>query len=283
VEESLVSSVVTFVERVQGEYEKWNTKSYPWFRGEPESEEPLLPRLYREKNKDGSYKFNENQLVQMFRMKAPALIQDAVLPHRKGETDLWLFLMQHFRLPTRLLDWTEGALIALYFALQDIKPEDKNPVVWMLDPVKLNNLSVGKDLKDNEFPLTWVGENNIGSLNISAAWEEDSKGTDIPVAVHPTNMHVRFSVQRSCFTVQGKIKKSLKACIEGKLREDKLGTETLNRVLKKFTIASNCAQKMIRELRMLGISHTTIFPTMDGLSTELEKSYYNISDNINKE
>jgi hypothetical protein len=272
VAESSISSVAQFIKSVQNDYNSWHTNTYPWFRGEPESSEPLLPRLYREKNEDGNYKFDENQLVQMFRMKAPALIQDAVLPHR-GDTDLWLFLMQHFRLPTRLLDWTEGALIALYFALQE-----KNPIVWMLDPCKLNSLSVGKDIGDNVFPLTWVGEGNIGKLNIDGAWTLDSSGIDMPVAVHPTNIHIRFSVQRSCFTVQGKMKNSLNECIV-----KKFGMKELNMILKKYTIAGNQSQKMLRELRMLGVSHTTTFPTMEGLSTELERSYYRVSESIREE
>src|SRR6516164_9147939 len=58
----------------------------------------------------------------------------------------WYFLMQHYGAPTRLLDWTDGALIALYFAVRPHVESDefegKNAVVWALDPGCLNDLSL---------------------------------------------------------------------------------------------------------------------------------------------
>jgi hypothetical protein len=44
--------------------------------------------------------------------------------------------MQHYRVPTRLLGWSESLLVGLYFAVTE-HPE-KHGSLWRLDPVALN-------------------------------------------------------------------------------------------------------------------------------------------------
>ena len=116
-----INSVKESISQIKNDYLSRNNERYPWFKGEPEPKTPLLPKLYR-KMKDGTY-YDESQLLQFFRMKAPSLAHSTVLPPREN-TDQRLFLAQQVDPPTRLLETMEEGLIALHFALLE-----NNPVV----------------------------------------------------------------------------------------------------------------------------------------------------------
>ena len=297
--QGVVRSIPILVDRIKQDSKDWT--SFPWFRGETNyptdidgNSTQLLPKLYR-KTKDGRI-HNENRLLQNFRLKAPNL-GFAEIPDR-NQTDQWLFLAQHFGLPTRLLDWTESALAALYFALGR-----KDPVVWMLDPIGLNNLSLEKGDRrtDYIFPLTWfnpetlpierrdllqmgvrtvrrkegtydsalavpvelVVPRNIGSRNNRDAWESEKNkvGTDLPVAILPTNIHPRMSVQKSCFTIHGLKKEPLIRLVQRR------------GILRKYIISKRKTQDLMTELRLLGVSESTLFPDLGGLAKELEMTF----------
>ena len=174
----------------------------------------------------------------------------------RSETDQWLFLMQHTGAPTRLLDWTEGALIGLFFALQF-----KDPVVWMLNPIGLNRLTAPDYPDMNVYPLTWFrpeGSINIGSANVAAAWEQDRGGTRLPVAIKPTYIHPRMSAQKSCFTIWGSDKRPLHEIIPPDL-------------LWMYRIRRNAIGRMTSELRVMGITRSSLFPELDGLAGELSE------------
>jgi len=104
-----------------------------WYRGHPNSEFYLLASLLRFKN--GLDK--ERHLFTSFKK-----FSDRILKRRDSEWET-LFEMQHYGIPTRLLDWSETFGIALFFAAtynQSHHP-DKDAAVYLLDPVALNKIS----------------------------------------------------------------------------------------------------------------------------------------------
>ena len=101
---------------------------------------------------------------------------------------------------------------------------------------------------------------NLGNVNIRAAWERDSVGTDLPVAIHPTSIHPRMSAQKSCFTIHGRLKKPLSRLVD-------------HRALRKYIVSSSAVKRMRRDLRMIGITHVTAFPDLDGLARDLSSVF----------
>src|ERR1700712_4698545 len=80
-----------------------------WFRGIADHTYGLEPSIYRK----APAAIIEKQLLNRFKSRALPFIED------KGEKSYWewLFIMQHYGVPTRLLDWSESALISLAFAV----------------------------------------------------------------------------------------------------------------------------------------------------------------------
>jgi len=246
---------------------------FPWFRGEPtNAPTPLLPRVFRKK-------YDENNLLQTFRRRAH-LLNLPVIPPLES-TDQWLFLARHVGLPTRLLDWSEGALIGLYFALEAAERDEKSDgrsVVWMLNPHALN-LKSAEDSPPNVFSLTWwdgrrpvldkqgrpvidkagnaVIRVNIGYENVQAAWTMEERGLEYPVAIEPTTIHPRMNAQHSYFTVHGK-------------RHESLNKIVGEACLRRFDIHIP-PERGIKELRTLGIADSTIMPDADSLAKELSR------------
>lgn len=91
-----------------------------FYRGHSDKDFKLVPRLMRTaENGEYSYKDNENVLYNELIISNPS---DFVGDERTIER---LIRMQHYSLPTRLLDITSNPLIALYFACL---PQDKKEV-----------------------------------------------------------------------------------------------------------------------------------------------------------
>ena len=91
----MIRSVTDLISSIKENLTRWDTGTKPWFRGESGDKPSLRPKIAEFDH------HQENYFLQSFRRKAGGL---ANVPFR-DHIDMWLFLAQHYRVPTRLLDW----------------------------------------------------------------------------------------------------------------------------------------------------------------------------------
>jgi len=222
----------------------------PWFRGHADSEWRLAPKFYRRKPTD---LVTECEIREEFITHAPALCD--ITPRNEWE---WYFLMQHYGAPTRLLDWTDGALIALYFAVRD-NTGDRHAAVWALDPWWLNSRVLRRD------EVLPVGDPLLPGRRQEHKWlprrfQRSAGLPRSPIAVFPGHFDKRIGAQRSTFTVHGRDIDGLMALAK---RDKDSG-------LVKILIPSWATKSIRRSLDTCGIDETTVFPNLESLSRVVE-------------
>jgi hypothetical protein len=116
-----------------------NKECEVYFRGNKKASYNLLPSLARIKNYD--LERIENRIYYDFVQYGGHLISP-----NKNSWDI-LYLMQHHGLPTRLLDWSESLLTALYFAVKGAD-SDEDAAIWVLDPFGLNKKTIKQNIID---------------------------------------------------------------------------------------------------------------------------------------
>ena len=105
-----------------------------FFRGQSEEFEFIIPSIFR----DIKYIENEYELIKEAEISYPLEIQKI-----KYQSDK-LALMQHYGLPTRILDITTNALVALYFAVSENK--DKDGVVYLFNKKNKEKILTSKSI-----------------------------------------------------------------------------------------------------------------------------------------
>jgi len=233
----IASNVSEFLDEVDGLRTKWEKESHQmlWFRGEDRIyRKALHPRLSRKGIGISEALDYEDSLFAEFRRYGGKFTE--VDPPDSCE---WYTLMQHYGGPTRLLDWSEGALIALHFAVK--QPESKGPAaVYVLDPGWLKELHHPGRLEEF-LPL--------GHRNPPPAK---------PVVVESQHFIRRVAAQRSGFVVLDKESGWLRSHLNKK-----------DSRIRRIRIPESSFRNVRAELRSCGVTESVIFPDLDGLSREI--------------
>jgi hypothetical protein len=246
------------------------SNSSTWFRGESREHEFLIPKLYRgiEETEIHSVLKKERKYFQEFRRRARSIVP------RFEQDDIWswYFLIQHHGGPTRLLDWTSNAAIALFMAIDTSRDKTDNPVVYFLAPAVLTNYA----FKDTDFEsdetgrVLYPGEDNTDKW-ISNLNNNNLEIPESPIALLPAYSCERIVAQKSCFTLFGKR-------LNGFVKDGKqiICPCCDRRILHKVIIDGNSKEILRNELSKIGVSSETTYPGLDGLTKEMNQEIFGV-------
>lgn len=219
----------------------------PWYRGQ-ECDDPmwsLKPTIYRKKK----WQQNEHSMAQMFILEAPSRRASCPPIH---DLPGWLSLMRHYKLPTRLLDWTQSILTAAFFALCNEK--DSNAVIWALAPTILNESQL------NESGLiAFKYDSPTAELNqLTQEAVNRAKTCKHILAVQAQDIDARMLMQQSRFTIHGR----------------SAGLETVNFLpqhvfLRKYLIPQACRKELLTAIESMGYRISVLFPDLDHLAADI--------------
>ncbi|MFW0715018.1 FRG domain-containing protein [Pedobacter sp. N23S346] len=271
-----ITSITSFLDQLK-EIKKSKTHEY-FFRGHDDLNYSLAPSIYRRK-----YIQNEDNIYKEIILRAPNDFNSDKTAIEK------LVKMQHYGLPTRLLDITSNPLVALYFACAT-KPKATGEILIFKVPkteikyydsdtvtILANIAKRPLNFKINELYTEDLIQFNKKEAILKLLHEiRDDKPQFLPIidkndirrviAVKTKHSNSRIIKQSGAFFLFGIDNiKSVPASVSN------------DWILKNFktnnAIISNLKKAILDELDALGINEATLFPELENQSKYLRALY----------
>ncbi|MFJ7007944.1 FRG domain-containing protein [Pseudomonas putida] len=254
-----------------------------WFRGQSDASYQLTPGALRDTKQSHDYlgrkikdcrprissgglhsgPHTETMLAEFKNFARPFLEQQ---PTNEFE---WMFVAQHHRLPTRLLDWSTNALVALFFAAQNAKVRkgsglkscqafkrdhlcDKGFSIFAIEPAEINRITCGtsRPIDVAASPEDW--DDYICPVAKSPS--------TLPICVTAPHMTTRIRAQSGTFTLHGTLMDPLDFY------------DPLKKFITKIFIPYTSTQSILTSLWKVGINESFIYPSLDSIANDIAKS-----------
>ncbi|MFP1681013.1 FRG domain-containing protein [Alloalcanivorax sp. C16-1] len=229
-----------------------------WYRGASKLSNQLLPSLYRKRANPDAFGHDLSQLEEQL----VARFRDRSLPYHNRELVdglETLFFMQHFGVPTRLLDWTANPFVGLFFALRTARKGDR-PAVWVLDPAKWNQNALSRTSYSGG-PLDPANELLSGYRQVG----DMTSLSDAPVAIFGAHNSPRIVAQQGTFVIFG----SQTFPMETLYRNGAFPEKSISRIV----IAGSAVETLRNSIFSHGITEGAMFPDLEGLGRDLRRTF----------
>ena len=231
------------------------------FRGQADAAWRLESSLERVAGKawsKASAKKLEEYSLSTFKSKFHLYDRENIRPESKLA---WLSIMQHYGVPTRLLDFTESPYVALYFALEFYNPQlSKDFAVFAIDYTTAMQKSID-----------YIKAKNAGfSETRQTVYEKqdeifekivDKFAYDILWIGEPKQLNVRLDRQAGSFMLSGN---------RGLKIEDVMSSNTYAKAgFTKYYIPGNLYEGVFALLRKMNITSKSLYGNLDGLARSI--------------
>lgn len=243
--------------------ESLNLQSGPMlFRGQSQVHTNLMPTLGRSLQ-EGAYDLAmllERRLLTNFRTHYEELTSlPADMPAASvlaGQSDLdVLSLMQHYEVPSRLLDWTSSVWVAAYFACAS--HADKDAELWFMDSTLL-------DVAPDEFPLSKVRSVIAASIGGKPAEYHPLWRMPLLAVIEPAS-NARLRAQKGFLTASDNARVD-HAGLLWRLATKRHGGERTGQSFGRHIIRAARKRDILHFLaREKGVSAKSLFPDIVGL------------------
>ena len=202
-------------------------------------------------------KFEEYSL-EIFKAKFHLYDERNTLPDSKLA---WLSIMQHYGVPTRLVDFTESPYVALYFALEGYQPAlQQDFAVFALDYSAVMDASIGLiKTKDGSFSETRMSiypkQDQVFDQTV------DRFAYDIAWVTEPKRHNERLDRQGGCFVVSGNRDLRIAEVLEMPLYN--------SCKFIKFNIDKTLYPNVFALLRKMNVTSKSLYGDLDGLARSI--------------
>jgi FRG domain len=252
-----VVSVIDFLGKIKEAAAGSTHGSFTVFRGEKDAAWSLVPGIARQPfhpsdivrdPDDPADRSAERRLLIVFRDHAPPYLPEWVWTGDEVEVR-WkqLVVAQHYRLPTRFMDWTSNPLVALFFACEGAA--ERCPHNGDCEYRDANNEHCSRVCYFREQETASIA--SVAKKNRKPPLCAGPSGADLPLFVRPPNIDGRISAQSSFFSISENPLKPLRP--HGEIR-----------------IAARSRADIVKDLDVMGINRKNLFPDLEGLAQYLK-------------